>query len=277
MCKGNSLFFYSTVALVVSISALGPAQAASKQAQAATKQAQEKEARKACLNGDYSEGVSILSNLFVETKDTTYIYNQGRCFEQNLRYEEAIGRFQEYLRAGKKLSKADQADAQKHIADCKGLLASQPQAVVAAPAAVPTPVALTPVSAPTAEAAQTPIVQQTNPRPASESGSGLRTAGIVTASIGGAALVTGIILNIKVNSMASDMQKTNGYTDSKDSDRKTYETMGWVGYGVGAACVATGAVLYYLGARPGATSTASVAFVPAFAPGQAGAIVRGVF
>ncbi|HEX7500247.1 MAG TPA: hypothetical protein VF524_08060 [Polyangia bacterium] len=125
-----------------------------------------------------------------------------------------------------------------------------------------------------AEAAP-PIIQQSNPQPASESGSGLRTAGIITAAVGGAALVTGVILNLKVNSMASDMQKTNGYTDGKDSDRKTYETLGWVGYGVGAACVATGAVLYYLGVR--APGTASVALVPTFAPGQAGAIVKGVF
>ena len=129
----------------------------------------------------------------------------------------------------------------------------------------------------TVAAAAHPIVELTNPQPASESGSGLRTAGIITAAFGGAAVVTGVILNLKVNSMASDMQKTNGYTDSKDSDRKTYETLGWAGYGVGAACVAAGAVFYYLGARSGAAGTASVALVPAFAPGQAGAIVKGAF
>jgi hypothetical protein len=176
-----------------------------------------------------------------------------------MKHAEAIGRFQEYLRVGKNLSKAEQADAQKHIADCKGLLAAQPQSAVAEPAAAPAPAGLAPAAepapamapqpaAPTAVAEAVPaIVQQTNPQPANESGSGLRTAGIITAAFGGAAVVTGIILNLKVNSMASDMQKTNGYTDSKDSDRKTYETLGWV------------------------------ALVPAFAPGQAGAIVKGVF
>jgi hypothetical protein len=239
----------------------------------------------ACLSGDYAKGVAILSELFVDFKIPTYIYNQARCLEQNMRHAEAIGRFQEYLRVGKNLSKAEQADAQKHIADCKDLLASQPQPTVAAPAAVPASAAVpaptpgpAPVVAPTPVASEAPpIIQQTNPQPVGESGSGLRTAGIITAAVGGAALVTGIILNLKVNSMASDMQKTNGYTDSKDSDRKTYETVGWAGYGVGAACVATGAVLYYLGIRSGATGTATVAFVPAFAPGQAGAIVKGVF
>jgi hypothetical protein len=84
-------------------------------------------------------------------------------------------------------------------------------------------------------------------------------------------------MNLKVNGMASDLQKTNGYDSGKVSDRNTYETLGWVGYGVGAACVATGAVLYYLGIRSGASGSASVAFVPAFAPGQAGAVLKGAF
>jgi curli biogenesis system outer membrane secretion channel CsgG len=83
-------------------------------------------ARMACLSGDYAKGVSILSALFVETNDSTHIYNQARCFEQNRRYEDAIARFQEYLRAAKKLSKIDSAEAEKHIADCQGLLAAQP-------------------------------------------------------------------------------------------------------------------------------------------------------
>ena len=254
---------------------------ASQTARAGSRESRERAARVACLSGDYAKGVAILSELFVDLKNPTYIYNQGRCLEQNMRHADAVGRFQEYLRVGKNLSKAEQADAEKHIADCKVLLASQPQPAVAEPAMVPAPAGLAPAAvpapavAPAPAAMVSPMVQQTNAQPAIESGSGLRTAGIITAAFGGAAVITGVILNLKVNSMASDMQKTNGYTDSKDSDRKTYETLGWVGYGVGAACVATGAVLYYLGVR--APGTASVALVPAFAPGQAGAIVKGVF
>ena len=239
----------------------------------------ERVARTACLSGDYAKGVALLSELFVTTMDPTYIYNQGRCFEQNRRYEDAIARFQEYLRAGKRLGRDEQADAQKHIVDCEGLLAKQagPQPVVV-PVPAPT---TTPAPAPVAPApvvvAPTPVVQQTSIQPVSESGSGLRTAGVVTAAVGGAALVASVILNLKVNSMAESMQKTDGYTDGKESDRKTYETLGWVGYGVGAACVATGAVLYILGQRSGATGPTSVAIMPALAPGQAGAVLKGAF
>ena len=46
----------------------------------------------ACLSGDYTKGVAILSELFVDTKDPTYLFNQGRCFEQNRRYDDAIAR-----------------------------------------------------------------------------------------------------------------------------------------------------------------------------------------
>jgi hypothetical protein len=106
------------------------------------------------------------------------------------------------------------------------------------------------------------------------SGAGLRSAGIVTAAVGGAALVAGVLLNLKVNSMASDFQSLNGYTDSKESDRKTYQTLGWVSYGVGAACVATGAVLTILGLQ-GKPDSTSMAFVPG--PGGAAAVLKGAF
>jgi len=116
-----------------------PARAANAQAQA-----RERAARKACLVGEYAKGVSILSDLFLDSKDPTYIYNQARCLEQNRRYEEAIARFQEYLRIDTKAEAADRAEAEKHIADCQALLAKQGGQMVipvapVAPLAVPAP------------------------------------------------------------------------------------------------------------------------------------------
>jgi hypothetical protein len=105
----------------------------------------------------------------------------------------------------------------------------------------------------------------------------MRTAAIVTAAVGGAALIAGVILNIKVNTMASDLQAEGAYSRSKESQRVRYETLGWVSYGVGAACVATGSVLYYLGRDPGHSATASIALVPALAPDNVGAVLKGTF
>ena len=231
----------------------------------------ERRARTACLAGDYADGVRLLSELFVATMDATFIYNQGRCFEQNRRYEDAIGRFQEYLRAAKKLTKAERAGAQKHIDDCEEFLASErAEAAPVVPAAPPPPAPAAVVTTPTQ-----PEPRPNPSAPRSSPGSVLRTAGILTASVGGAALVAGIVLNYESNSLARDLKKTDGYTPDRESDRKTYETLGWVGYGASAACIAAGAILYILGSR--SPSDASVAFVPAFAPDYAGGAVKGAF
>lgn len=246
-------------------------------AQGAGQEAKERSARTACLSGDYTKGVALLSELFVDTRNPTYIYNQGRCFEQNLRYQDAIGRFQEYLRVNKKLSKEEKDDAEKHIADCETLLAKQKsQEVAIPPAQVPRPAATPAASGPDAPAT-VPAVRQANPQPANEPGSGLRVAGIVTAGVGVAALAGGILFNVKANNLASDIQKVDGYTPSKKSDQSTYQTLGWVGYGVGAACIAAGAVLYVLGLRSDAPATSTVGFLPAVGPGQAGVVLKGSF
>jgi hypothetical protein len=224
------------------------------------------------LSGDYNEGVRLLSELFVATMDGTYVFNQGRCFQQNHRYQDAIARFQEYLRSEKKLSKVYKAKTQKHIEECQALLASEKAQV--APVAPPPPV-VAPPPAPVVVAAKPVAPPAPKPTPPSNSGSGLRTAGIITASVGAAALIGGIIFNVESNSVAKDLKKTDGYTSSRESDRKTYATLAWVGYGVGAACVATGSVLFLLGLR--STSAPSVALVPAVGPDQAGAVLKGTF
>ncbi len=263
------------VAVVSAFLAAGPALAGSRQAQ-------EKVAREACLNGNYTEGVAILSKLFVETKDATYIFNQGRCFEQNRRYEDAIARFQEFLRAGrKKLDANEKAEAEQHIEDCKQMLAqerasstaaSTPQPVVAPPSIAPPAAQPLPPTAPS-------IVEQAVPPPRPTQGSkgaGLRIGGIAVGAFGVAALGAGVLLNMKANSTVDDMYSSyDGY--SKESDRKTYETWAWVGYGVGAACIVTGAVLYAIGLKAKSSQPSSVAVVPAVGANQAGAVLTGAF
>jgi hypothetical protein len=220
----------------------------------------ELEARTACLAGDYAKGVTLLSQLFVSTRNPTHIYNQGRCFEQNARYRDAVSRFQEYLRVAKDEPVEERAEAQRHIADCRASLLQE------SGGSTPPPPSPPPVTVTTVPPSPPPVVQPVSqPRasePAHRAGSGLRIAGITTAAAGGAALIAGIVLNAKVNSMASDFEKYNGYTDSRESERKSYETWGWVSYGVGAACIGTGAVLYFLGARAGRGDSPAVAVLP---------------
>jgi hypothetical protein len=242
----------------------------------------ERAARKACLAGDYAKGVSILSDLFLDTKNSTHIYNQARCLEQNGRFEDSVFHFQEYLRVGTNLSDAEKAEAQKHIMDCQNQLAKrngQPASGTPVPSAAVAPAFVQEQARSTTVGEPTPpsILVQKNRTPVADSGSRIRTAGIVTAGVGGAALLAGVVLNLKANSIASSYQDSGGYTQNKESDRKTYETFAWVGYGLGAACVATGAVIYLYGRKGSESDSSSVALLPAFAPGEAGAVLKGAF
>jgi hypothetical protein len=247
-----------------------------------TRQSQEKAARKACLTGDYSSGVSILADLFVNQKEPVYVFNQGRCLEQNTRFKDAIARFEEYLGIGEtaRLDPADRAAAQKHIEECKAKLSEEDKAQVAATQRVvqPLPQAIAqPIPQPNATT-QIDLKRKAEPEPA-PSGKGLLVGGIATGAVGVAAVVAGIAFNLKANSMVDDMQtNVDAYTSGKNASQNTYKTLAWVGYGVGAACIATGAVLIAVGAsRRGSSSQTDVALVPTVGPDQAGVLLHGGF
>jgi len=212
--------------------------------------AKERAAKKACAMGDDEKGADILTDLFVATNDVVYIYNQARCYEQNNRWERAIARFREYLRKAKHLTESERAETEQHIVECEAALAQAappatarlPEAAVApAPAGAPStppplPSAPAGVVAPTATVVASP----------SSPGRGLRIGGIVSGVAGLAVIGAGVGLALKTQSISSDEAK-NGPTKAQEDDRKNYETIGWVCYGVGAAALATGVVLYIVG------------------------------
>jgi len=231
-----------------------------------------RQARKACLTGDYNTGVSLLADLFIEHNAPVYVYNQGRCLEQNSRYKDAIARFEEYLRIGETspLDPADRASAEKHIEDCKAKLAEENKSQIVPLQPLPQPV---PQAGATAQLVEKPKAEPETPK----SGKSLVVGGIVTGSVGVAAVVAGVAFNLKANNMADEMQNTvDAYTASKNSTHDTYKTLAWVGYGVGAACIATGAVLAAVGASRSSSQT-DVALVPTVGPGQAGVLLQGGF
>jgi hypothetical protein len=250
------------------------------QASAAGKQAQERAAKKACLAGDPAKGVEILADLYVDTSDITYIFNQGRCFEQNRRYEDAIGRFREYLTKGEDhISAEEKAVAKKHIDTCESYLPKpEPRSPLVPDPVSATPIVKTPSLAEGASEPQVVAVARESSPPDKNTGSGLRITGIVMGSLGVVALGTGVALNLKVNSMSADLEKVDNFNRDTDSSRKNYKTLGWIGYGVGAAFLAGGSLLYFLGWRVGHNSAQpSVALAPILAPGTAGALLTGAF
>jgi tetratricopeptide (TPR) repeat protein len=230
----------------------------------ASKEVRERAAKRACLTGNPDEGVAILTDLYLDLNDLTFLFNQGRCFEQNRRYEDAIGRFREYLVKAKNLSQEDKDDTERHIATCESYLRSKEATK---------PVAGEPPST-TSAPAVVPQVHAGVPE-ANRAGSGLRTAGWVVAAAGVAGLATGLAFNLKYRSSTSDLQ--SGYYDPDvDATRKSYRTAAWIGYGAGAACLASGAILYYIGWRHGGRPS-SLALLPALGTGAAGTVLMGAF
>ncbi len=269
--------------LVALLAFLATTYGASRYAEASSKpekrSARERAAKKACITGDVNKGIDILGDLFVESNDPTYIFNQGRCYEQSHHWNDAIDRFKEYLRKVPDLPATDKAEVDHHISDCQveqAKLAPPSGAPITTPAPAPIP----PTAAPPPPTIQTLGVMATPTPPAVEqhSGSRLRTAGIVTASVGVLALAGGVICNVQANSLANDLNGPT-YDRGKASTRDTYVTLGWLGYGIGAAALATGATLFFLGGRSGATAGTStaVSLTPAFAPGLASLTVRGSY
>lgn len=255
----------------------GAVQAAGAASKPTNRPAIEKAAKKACITGDVRKGIDLLGDLYVETNDATYVYNQGRCFQQNHRWEEAVDRFQEYLRKVPDLTMKDKTEVDGNISECEAKqakLAAAPVAPVAAapPAPLPTATLSAAPAVATVKLAATPAPVVTEQR----SGSRLRTSGMVTGFVGVVALASGMVCNLHANSLTRDLNKPAGWDRSKASSRDNYETLGWVGYGVGAAALATGAALFILGGRSGGTDVpATVALTPVLVPGFASLSLRG--
>jgi hypothetical protein len=259
--------------------AFGAAQVAGAASKPANRQTMEKAAKKACITGDVRKGIDLLGDLYVETNDIVYIYNQGRCFEQNSRCAESLDRFNEYLRKATDLTAKEKAEVDSHIEECEKRLAKQASSSVApAPASAPAPLQTATLPA----ASLVPTVSQAMPAaPAAEERTTLRlrTAGALTASVGVLALAGGLVCNLKANGLTSDLNRPAGWDRGKASSRDTYETLGWVGYGLGAAAVATGVTLFVLGERSSTSVNAppAMALTPVLLPGSVSLTLQGSY
>jgi len=184
----------------------------------------------------------------------------------------------EYLRKAGSASAGEKADAEKHIADCEALIAKKEPEVVQPTLPNPEPrrpeariEPEPPPPIPPEPKAKEPIpgVREHAISTAGE-GAGLRVAGIVTLSVGAAALIGGLVTNLQYNTKVGDMQKS--YDPKVDDSAQTYHTLSVAGYGVGAACMVGGAILYYLGWQEG-----RAALVPVTVAGGGGAALTGAF
>jgi tetratricopeptide (TPR) repeat protein len=151
------------------------------------------------------------------------------------------------------------------------LALTRPEAAAPAPPApAPTPTPAGPPPAP-------PIVIEATPRPAPSAGGrpSLRVAGLVTGGIGLAALGVGGYYSYRVSQIEKDQAGIKpGEPDAEarlaafEADGRSASQRQWVAYGVGAAGVTAGALLYFFGRGEPGADRAAVA--PVVGPGRAG-------
>jgi len=270
------------IALFLSLAMLGSRLATGASAvrpNSAGRGAKEKAAQKACLTGDVKAGIEILADLYVQTGDAVYVFNQGRCNEQNHRWQEALDMFREYLRKAPYAPKRVKANTTAHIAQCQTLLAEQKAAAGPVLKNAPgpeSPVVVAPLPQPPTVAPSPPVGVATAAATPPD-GRGLRSAGALTAAAGLCAVAVGIALNIKERSLTNEINTK--FSQSKESSRASYQAWSYASYGLGTAALLTGATLYYFGWHTGEDRALNrrVALVPTLTSNAMTFVVHGRF
>jgi hypothetical protein len=116
---------------------------------------------------------------------------------------------------------------------------------------------------------------EATPAPEAKPGRGLRVAGLVCGITGVAFVGAGIFFGAEASSYSHSVETGTVFNPNFQDRGKLYENLQWVGYGVGAGLVATGAVLYGIGAVSAKSS--AVALAPTVFPGGAGLSAQGAF
>jgi hypothetical protein len=223
--------------------------------------------------------VEILAGLYVDTDDITHIYNQARCYQQNHQFSSAIDRFYEVLRKKPNQTASEKADVDRQIADCEAFLEKE-HANALPPPVAPAPVpALAPgpsVPVPLAPVKPEPVGVTADPPAPREPGKSISVASIVLASAGVATVVTGLVLNLKANSVADDFNRTQD--PATKSSSSSYKTGSMICYGVGAGALVAAGVLYLIGRSAGGSgSNTQVSFLPVLTPTEFSLGVRRGF
>jgi tetratricopeptide (TPR) repeat protein len=254
---------------------------------AAKDSAKAKQAQQFYKEGQYEDAAKIFTELSVEYPDKpAFTRNLGACYYYLHRPEPAISNLREYLDRGKNIAEKDRTEVEGWIAEMEKLRdQTAAAAVVAAPPATITP-APAPVTPPPAVAPPMPPAPVTAPAVAAvetvpsspdspTAGHGMRIAGIACGAVGLASVGTAIYFYTRATSLSDTITKSNSPSASDYQSGKTAQTMQWVFYSVGAAALATGSVLYYLGRR--AVQPDQTAVAPMVGPGFAGLSAKGAF
>lgn len=248
----------------------------------------EVQARKDFAAGRYEQAADAFAELFAQTADPIYLRNIGRCYQKLKRPQDAVSSFQEYLRKARNLSAAEREEIDGYIKEMEALQAAQ-QPPPPAPAVSPSEPAkeMPPPQSTTPPPAVTPPHNDTSPAAAivvpppatgdeAQTARSFRIAGITTGAAGIALLGTGLAFGLAAKSASDSVSMF--WDPDKDRAGQRYETLQWVGYGLGAASLGTGIFLYLYGRATSEEKHASSWTVrTAFATDGGGMAVEGTF
>jgi tetratricopeptide (TPR) repeat protein len=232
-------------------------------ARAAPLDKREIQARADFAAGRYQQAVEKFAELYAQTADPVFLRNIARCYQKMKRPQEAIDRFNDYLHKATDLSPVERAEIDGYIKEMEALRATQEPPVAATRPAAPSPAPPAPAGAPErtpdpkreleptktarpspAEAPPAAAVS-TGPPGSGTNAHASRVAGIATAAAGAALAGVGLAFGIAARSAGERVSNT--YDSSTAADGPLYEKLQWIGYGVGAAAMVTGVLLYVHG------------------------------
>ncbi len=239
--------------------------------------------------GRFSEAIEQFEKAYAAQPEPVFLFNIAQSHRQNGDAQRAVFFYRRYLDADPKAK--NRPDVEKRIADLEAEIEAKKEqaeleaqrkaqaeleaqdkakAVAAAtgPADAPPAAHVVPRSTPAAEIEQRPSL---SPR----TGRILRVAGIASAGAGAAIVLGGVFSYLHARDL-HDQATSGTYDASKHSSSDTYLTLSRVSFGVGAAALVTGAVLYYVGYRARRAS-GTLAFTPFPTVGGGGAALVGGF
>jgi tetratricopeptide (TPR) repeat protein len=218
------------------------------------KQAKEKfdAGRTAYRLGDFDTAITDWKAGYQLKQDPIFLFNIAQAYREKGDFEHAIFFYESYLKDAKDAS--NRPSVEHRIADMKRAL-EEKQSASSKPPSGPIEPGKPPETQPDKPPPDKPPVVPAPPEEA-HPGRGLKIGGLVAGGVGVVAIVAGVIFGTSAQSAQSDIEDAvrNGAIWTQDladkaSSGKTQAMLANVSFGIGAAAIITGGVLYYLGVR----------------------------
>jgi tetratricopeptide (TPR) repeat protein len=223
---------------------------------------------------EYAQALDDFKEAYRNFEDPSLLFNIAQCYRQLGNDEMAVKFYRTFLL--KVPNARNREDVERLIAqlnraieDEKQRKSMPPQTPMAPNPPLPEGQAKTPASVPSG------VVHADSDRAARKK----VIAGAATAGFGVAALAVGAaclgLARATANSLSADDLAGREYDPGKAQLGATYQTVGGVFVGVGAAAVVAGGVVALIGVRE--RRAHNLALVPALSPRVAGAVLQGTF